>query len=106
MSTDDEGSEGVNDDAGGRPADKENLSPNRLDPLASRDGTPGKGSAGGVRGRKGRKRKRQSSQGMSREARDIAAARRLRIRQYYNGSTHSSASAVQLFAMAMQVVGK
>lgn len=100
--SDDESSE--EDDTGGaRPEDKENLSPNRSDRQASGDLSQGKAQPEGLRSPNGRKRKRQTSEGPVVAARDVAAARRLRIRQYYNGATHSSASAVQLFAMAMQV---
>lgn len=73
------------------PEDKENLSPND---------TPDKASAERP---KGRKRKRAMEQRLDRRAQDNAVSRRQRIRQYYNGATHGSASAVQLFAMAMQV---
>lgn len=101
-STDDESSE-EDDEGGARPEDKENLSPNRSGRQASDQASQGKSQAEGPRSHKGRKRKRQTSEGPIVAARDVAAARRLRIRQYYNGATHSSASAVQLFAMAMQV---
>lgn len=97
--TDDEDS----DDGEGvaRPEDKENLSPNRSDRSISGKASD-KPEAEDSHRRRGRKRKRQAETSVG-VARDVAAARRLRIRQYYNGATHSSASAVQLFAMAMQV---
>lgn len=69
--------------------------------------SPHKASDGSVEGKKertGRKRKRQTGAKARRQARDTEATRRQRIRQYYNGATHGSASAVQLFAMAMQVI--
>ncbi|CAM9217747.1 unnamed protein product [Sphacelaria rigidula] len=97
--TDDEDS----DDGEGvaRPEDKENLSPNRSDRSISGKASD-KPEAEDSHRRRGRKRKRQAETSVG-VARDVAAARRLRIRQYYNGATHSSASAVQLFAMAMQL---
>ncbi|CAM9761204.1 unnamed protein product, partial [Laminaria digitata] len=51
----------------------------------------------------GRKRKRQTAEKALRKARETESTRRQRIRQYYNGASHGSASAVQLFAMAMQL---
>jgi len=76
-----------------RPEDKENALPN--------DGSDE--SSERAKGRTGRKRKRQMAEKALRQAQDTGATRRQRIRQYYNGATHGSASAVQLFAMAMQV---
>ncbi|CAM9095461.1 unnamed protein product [Ectocarpus fasciculatus] len=81
------------DDDEARPEDKENTSPN--DGLGQ--------SAERAKGRAGRKRKRQTAARARRQAHDAEATRRQRIRQYYNGATHGSASAVQLFAMAMQL---
>lgn len=97
--SDDASTDGVDSEGDGvaadvRPQDKENLSPNTGD-------TTGKLSSERPHKPAGRKRKRQSSERARRE--DTAATRRQRIRQYYNGATHGSASAVQLFAMAMQV---
>lgn len=76
-----------------RPEDKENALP--TDASNKPSDRP--------KGRTGRKRKRQTATKARRQAQDTGATRRQRIRQYYNGATHGSASAVQLFAMAMQV---
>lgn len=76
-----------------RPEDKENTSP--VDASVK--------SSERAKGRTGRKRKRQTAAKAARQAQDAETTRRQRIRQYYNGATHGSASAVQLFAMAMQV---
>lgn len=81
-------------DAEASPEDKENLAPND---------TSDKAFSEGPDMRKGRKRKRQAAGRARREAQGTAATRRQRIRQYYNGAMHGCASAVQLFAMAMQV---
>ncbi|CAM9144349.1 unnamed protein product [Choristocarpus tenellus] len=82
----------VSDDEGQRavPGNKENQSPHSS-PHESR-GPP-----------QGRKRKREAGPGTPVGVKAAAADRRRRIRQYYNGATHSSASAVQLFSMATQV---
>lgn len=84
---DDDGFEGATS------KDKENLSPNDASG----------GTAEGKKGGTGRKRKRQTGGKARRQVQGTEATRRQRIRQYYNGATHGSASAVQLFAMAMQV---
>ncbi|CAM9308546.1 unnamed protein product, partial [Hapterophycus canaliculatus] len=76
-----------------RPKDKENVSP----------GNTSDGSSEGKKRGTGRKRKRQTGPKARRQVQDTEASRRQRIRQYYNGATHGSASAVQLFAMAMQL---
>ena len=76
-----------------RPEDKENALP--IDASSKSSDRP--------KGRAGRKRKRQIAAKARRQAQGTGATRRQRIRQYYNGATHGSASAVQLFAMAMQV---
>ncbi|CAM9675780.1 unnamed protein product, partial [Ectocarpus sp. 12 AP-2014] len=89
----DESDEDDSDDGEARPEDKENTSPN--------DGLGQSAERG--KGRAGRKRKRQTAARARRQAHDAEATRRQRIRQYYNGATHGSASAVQLFAMAMQL---
>lgn len=84
--------------------DKENMSPNISAPGVSTESSPISGKKPGTSAHerpRGRKRKRQEE--TSRSIRDAAARRRQRIRQYYNGATHCSASAVQVFAMAMQV---
>lgn len=75
-----------------RPEDKENTSPNDASVKLSER----------AKARTGVKRKRQTAEKAHRQAQDKEATRRRRIRQYYNGATHGSASAVQLFAMAMQ----
>ena len=85
-----EDSEGEDAEVHGRPEDKENVTPN--------DGTAKQASSLDPK-KMGRKRKRQTS----RREQHTGPTRRQRIRQYYNGASHSSASAVQLFAMAMQV---
>lgn len=89
--SDEEEAENVATEA--RPEDKENALPN--------DGSDE--SSERAKGRNSRKRKRQMAEKARRHAQDTGATRRQRIRQYYNGATHGSASAVQLFAMAMQV---
>ncbi|CAM9438816.1 unnamed protein product [Ascophyllum nodosum] len=85
-----EDSEGEDAEVHGRPEDKENVTPN--------DGTAKQASSLDPK-KMGRKRKRQTS----RREQHTGPTRRQRIRQYYNGASHSSASAVQLFAMAMQL---
>ena len=76
-----------------RPEDKENALPN--------DGSDE--SSERSKARTGRKRKRKIAEKARRQAQESGATRRQRIRQYYNGATHGSASAVQLFAMARHV---
>lgn len=88
--SDDDDSEDEDAESEGRPKDKENQAPNAAS---------GKASSAAPRMKGGRKRKRQTAEG----AQNASATRRQHIRQYYNGASHSSASAVQLFAMAMQV---
>lgn len=102
FSADDEGSEEY-DESDAKPDDKENISPNPALTSDSTGGSADKPQAEVPHGRRGRKRKRQTADGLHSVAQANAATRRQRIRQYYNGATHSSASAVQLFAMAMQV---
>lgn len=82
-------SEDEETEADRRPEDKENLSPNEVT------------APGSVQDPKktGRKRKRDSQE----REQTAGGNRRQRIRQYYNGASHGCASAVQLFAMAMQV---
>ncbi|CAM9606757.1 unnamed protein product [Ectocarpus sp. 4 AP-2014] len=89
----DESEEDDSDDGEARPEDKENTSPN--------DGLGQSAERG--KGRASRKRKRQTAARARQQAHVAEATRRQRIRQYYNGATHGSASAVQLFAMAMQL---
>ncbi|CBJ26130.1 conserved unknown protein [Ectocarpus siliculosus] len=89
----DESDDDDSDDGEARPEDKENTSPS--------DGLGQSAERG--KGRAGRKRKRQTAARARRQAHDAEVTRRQRIRQYYNGATHGSASAVQLFAMAMQL---
>lgn len=94
-SDDDDSEDGGDEDVAAepRPEDKENTSPIDASVKSSEQ----------AKGRTGRKRKRQTAAKATRQAQDAEATRRQRIRQYYNGATHGSASAVQLFAMAMQV---
>ncbi|CAM9275606.1 unnamed protein product [Discosporangium mesarthrocarpum] len=82
---------------------KENQSPNDSSLGPEQGGEISAKVEGLSKGVMGRKRKRQSQKVVAIAAKDAAAERRRRIRRYYNGSTHSSASAVQLFSMAAQV---
>eukprot|EP00904_Undaria_pinnatifida_P002618 jgi/Undpi1/12357/HiC_scaffold_5.g02029.m1 len=77
-----------------RPEDKENLQPKDASDKASSERP---------KVQAGRKRKRQTAERALRKARETESSRRQRIRQYYNGASHGSASAVQLFAMAMKL---
>ena len=92
--SDDDESEGEEAVAEAKPEDKENVSPKD---------TSDKASSERPKVQAGRKRKRQTAEKALRKARETESTRRQRIRQYYNGASHGSASAVQLFAMAMQV---
>lgn len=92
--SDDDESENEEPVAEARPEDKENLQPKDASDKASSERP---------KVQAGRKRKRQTAERALRKARETESSRRQRIRQYYNGASHGSASAVQLFAMAMQV---
>lgn len=88
-----------------QPEDKENMSPDAEKSVILAESSHDlseKAQTAAEQRSKGRKRKRQSSETLGGSAQDVAT-RRQRIRHYYNGATHCSASAVQVFAMAMQV---